>query len=1197
MKNKIIMLLSLLLLCGMEAMAQLPRLAASQVTAGKRIMLRKVQKENRDFFNSGALSLPVGSYIFVVEDGEDGKILLKRESDNKYIGSDNTSIKFVDKANAQPFSVIKPTFDKSAENNDYNITDEKTTFYDGIEEDYIVRFVTTIGEASSYLNTQNKYYDGKGVWSVCEVYEVGTATTGGQLSGEGISPVYLMWKTDDGKVITAQSAVQGGSFFKADYTENNPMQQWQTVTVDGGIKIYNVGTGLYLSAVQESQKVLGFDDAAGLAGVYEQSQKGKNEIFGWTGSTAARRFLHSNAGDLVGWGTDAGASQWRLIEETQLPTVRENFALRNEFAPLLEEYENLFKRRYPFGANNGGVIRSVDQIDCNHVSTHDGSLEGLIDGIVDDPNHFHSDYDQTSDDAHYLEFTIKEEDRDNLYIIHYAARTVNSNDRPTEIQLYGINGETETLIKTLTTEDGLGLAEGFVFIDTDETIYEKLRFEVTATSSNKQFFTYGEFQIFKPSKTIKDNWTTLLEQWKTVHSIEPGVTLDYVEDNFAKELATLRENIATLRTLFSTVNVVYNCYYNNNKEPFTTSNLECPSRSVYPDFPQFDWVKVTTEKPAVAIEDSKTLEGVNYYEETNTYEIRVDYVFDDESNCPVKNSANGEYEWYLITLPSANTYNVRIGSSANGGNNNNTISSPGIAGRFDKTSWFAFEMADPSKTAFRIYAHAADGSVCELKTLNKGTGGSDNDGPTISENGNETLWTISANGNNWNIRIPGENLWWNQHGGANSGKLKYWTGSSPLNFVSEEAFLVEYIEPYKIVASLPEGEYLGLPTYEDSKTVAAEYDDNGLSESLYNDYIATTAVNAATVEAGKYYRIVNAAPRSVNSMYSGQRVMLGTEFVGNDLKAKGVACSKSDAGLVWRFEDYDAANENYAGALSICNPSAQEYLGAVAAGINTKTGLSATKQPYAFDHEGNGKFLIHNFGTGMGNKGAYLNMETNDSNTDYINGWNDNDNARWYLVEATTLDVELKENESRDYWTSIYLPFAVEVDVEDGVTIYGAKDNGTSLKLNQVDGQALAARQGALLNGSAAQVTLSILSGGAATAAQTLSENDLTGDTQDQPRGERTVYALSKQGEDDGILAFYKYTGDTLPAYKAYIVTDSGNAETLTAKYFDFGTVTGIDAAPTTSENTAADVYDLSGRRVSHAGKGLYIVGGRKVIR
>ena len=41
--------------------------------------------------------------------------------------------------------------------------------------------------------------------------------------------------------------------------------------------------------------------------------------------------------------------------------------------------------------------------------------------------------------------------------------------------------------------------------------------------------------------------------------------------------------------------------------------------------------------------------------------------------------------------------------------------------------------------------------------------------------------------------------------------------------------------------------------------------------------------------------------------------------------------------------------------------------------------------------------------------------------------------------------------------------------------------------------------------------------------------------------------------------------------------------------------MTGINAPAT--EQSDADIYDLAGRRVSKAGKGIYIIGGKKLLK
>lgn len=103
---------------------------------------------------------------------------------------------------------------------------------------------------------------------------------------------------------------------------------------------------------------------------------------------------------------------------------------------------------------------------------------------------------------------------------------------------------------------------------------------------------------------------------------------------------------------------------------------------------------------------------------------------------------------------------------------------------------------------------------------------------------------------------------------------------------------------------------------------------------------------------------------------------------------------------------------------------------------------------------------------------------------------------------------------------------------------------------------------------------------------------------------EGSAYVLSMQ---DGVVGFYKAmlnkdangnAGNTHflnNAGKAYLPMDGHNVRCLV---FDFGTETGIietENGNVKIENSA--VYDLAGRRVQNAQKGIFIVNGKKVVR
>ena len=90
--------------------------------------------------------------------------------------------------------------------------------------------------------------------------------------------------------------------------------------------------------------------------------------------------------------------------------------------------------------------------------------------------------------------------------------------------------------------------------------------------------------------------------------------------------------------------------------------------------------------------------------------------------------------------------------------------------------------------------------------------------------------------------------------------------------------------------------------------------------------------------------------------------------------------------------------------------------------------------------------------------------------------------------------------------------------------------------------------------------------------------------------GTGTIYVLFYQ-ESAG-AGFYKLADDGyLDANKAYLQTAASSRD-----YFLFDETTAISAPLVNSEEVNSEVYDLQGRRVKNAAKGVYIVNGRKVV-
>lgn len=88
-----------------------------------------------------------------------------------------------------------------------------------------------------------------------------------------------------------------------------------------------------------------------------------------------------------------------------------------------------------------------------------------------------------------------------------------------------------------------------------------------------------------------------------------------------------------------------------------------------------------------------------------------------------------------------------------------------------------------------------------------------------------------------------------------------------------------------------------------------------------------------------------------------------------------------------------------------------------------------------------------------------------------------------------------------------------------------------------------------------------------------------------------TVYTLQNK---NNTLGLYKYTGATVKGGKAYYLLANDEAASM-GFVFDFeGQTTGVESIEVNADNQV--IYDLSGRRVAKAGKGLYIINGKKVL-
>lgn len=189
--------------------------------------------------------------------------------------------------------------------------------------------------------------------------------------------------------------------------------------------------------------------------------------------------------------------------------------------------------------------------------------------------------------------------------------------------------------------------------------------------------------------------------------------------------------------------------------------------------------------------------------------------------------------------------------------------------------------------------------------------------------------------------------------------------------------------------------------------------------------------------------------------------------------------------------------------------------------------------------------------------------------------------SQWTVEDVTSFEVSLNAVNGKSYAT-FCAPF--------GVTVANAKANTLVMdaskkfaKFNEI--AEVPANTGVLLVNETGATTATVTINDA--AAATVANNALVGTLAPHAKEAGDLFL----GNNEGVVGFYDWAGTSLAANRAYI--PAAKAAGLRALLFD-NTTTGVNAA--TLNNASQKVFDLQGRRVEKAQKGLYIVNGKKVV-
>ena len=269
---------------------------------------------------------------------------------------------------------------------------------------------------------------------------------------------------------------------------------------------------------------------------------------------------------------------------------------------------------------------------------------------------------------------------------------------------------------------------------------------------------------------------------------------------------------------------------------------------------------------------------------------------------------------------------------------------------------------------------------------------------------------------------------------------------------------------------------------------------------------------------------------------------------------------------------------------------------------NTGLYMGLNKDDWTFEAVGSTDISAIQFVAAVNGAVAKYNIKSADRwlhRTDaFVNRCTNNtcgDAHNWTIEEVTWLPVPV--NEDLGYAT-LYSPVQLELSF-GRFKAYAANLNadGTALTLTELDAVPantaviLELQEGATIeNGcSYLQIQESTLSGVETQLQGTLSDSYVDGDAYilAKPEGYATGFYKAAKNYENGT----KFLNN---GFKAYLPAPVSGARFYV---FDFGTETAIENIKGAESANDAVIYDLAGRRVQNALKGLYIVNGKKVIK
>lgn len=310
---------------------------------------------------------------------------------------------------------------------------------------------------------------------------------------------------------------------------------------------------------------------------------------------------------------------------------------------------------------------------------------------------------------------------------------------------------------------------------------------------------------------------------------------------------------------------------------------------------------------------------------------------------------------------------------------------------------------------------------------------------------------------------------------------------------------------------------------------------------------------------GKFYRLKNVASGRYMNVKSASSVVVTDE--GNNLPATIFYLGDNNTMLSYSVGQYlDCQNKN----LAAVGTSHNGEFAAARSGAKPNTIMYKNNGYWTFGNRANEVSIDRSLDKPGANSVGY----------------------DWTLEEIETLPVTI----TAAGYATLYAPVALEIPKDVKVYIAGVNNEKTKLVLQEIN-NVIPKNTGVILEGAKGTYYFEVVAD-----VDPIENNELTGSYAKSVKNPNAdVFTL--QNGDYGV-GFYLFKGQNaqgatyINGFRSWLELDA-NSQVKSFR-FDFGSTTDIENLLNTQDSDA--IYDLYGRRVEKAGKGIYIVNGKKVV-